>query len=124
MCMERLGQWFARQVDEGRLRKVKASRHGPGLSYLFFTDDILLLSKANTEQLACIKKGLDYFCKCSGQRVNYNKSSIFCSANASEHVAVSLSSQLGIPMITNMGKYLGHYIAQSGNNRVRHKELL
>lgn len=31
---------------------------------------------------------------------------------------------MGIPLRTNMGKYLGHYIAQSGNNRVRHKELL
>lgn len=79
------GQGLARRVAQGRLRElVTTSRQGPGLSYLLFADDLLLFSEAKADQLACIKEGLDLFCGCSGQRVNYIKSSMFCSANVSE----------------------------------------
>lgn len=124
MCMERLGQWLARRVAEGCMREVKASRHGHGLSYLLFAYDLLMFSEENADQLACIKEGMYLFCSCSCQRVNYTKSSMFCSANVSEQVVVSPTNQLGIPLRSNMGKYLGHYIAQGGNNRMPHKEFL
>lgn len=123
MCMERLGQWLTRRIVEGRLREVRASRKGPGLSYLFFTDDFLLFSEVSVDQLACIKEGLELFCGYSGQRVNYGKSSMFFSANVSEQDASRLSTLMGIPLKTNIGKYLGQHIVQGGNNRERYTEL-
>lgn len=41
LCMERLGHWIRKQVEDERLRPVKASRSGSGLVYLFFADDLL-----------------------------------------------------------------------------------
>lgn len=34
---------------------------GPGLSHLFFANDLIVLSEACKEQLACIKEGLEAF---------------------------------------------------------------
>lgn len=70
---------------------MKASRHGPELSYLFFADDLLLFSEANAGQVECIKEGLNFFCECLDQRVIFTKSSMFCSANVLEQVAVALT---------------------------------
>lgn len=58
LCMEKLGQWFRGRIEEGRLREVKASRTVPGLSHLFFADDLLIFFEAREDQLFCIKEGL------------------------------------------------------------------
>lgn len=98
LCMDTLGQWLQSRIAEGRLREVRASRNGPGLNYLFFADDLLLLSDACEDQLSCIKEGLDCFCSCSSQRINFQKSSMFFSSNVSKEDAHRLSSLMGIPL--------------------------
>lgn len=67
------------------------SRGGMGLSHLFFVDDLLIFSKAREEQLACVKEGLEAFCKSSGQMINFQKSSMFFSSNVSDIEAERLS---------------------------------
>lgn len=121
--MERLDQWLLKRVAEGMLREVRAFRHGPELSYMFFADDRLIFSKACDDQLECIKEGLDSFCRCLSQRVNFLKSSLICSSNVSDQEASQLSSLVGIPL-KKLGKYHGHHIAQGGNNRERYNELI
>lgn len=49
LCMERLGYWIGKRVEEGRLRQLKASRRGLRLSYPFFTDDLFLFYDADEE---------------------------------------------------------------------------
>lgn len=63
--MERLGHWIGEKVAEGRLRPLKASRNGLGLSYLFFADDLLFFSEAVADQVGCLMKRLRFFCKAS-----------------------------------------------------------
>lgn len=110
---------------EGRIREVKASRNGPGLNYLFFADDNLqLFSEATEDQLLCFKEGLDLFCRCSGHKVNFHKSSMFFSSNVSKEETVQLSMLMGIPLKKEVGKYLGHHIHLTGKDRKRHNELL
>lgn len=87
------------------------SRQGPGLHYLFFVDDLLIFSEAKEDQLVCIKEGLDHFCSCSGQRVNYLKSSMFVSPNINALEAERLSNIMEIPLKKKIRKYLGHIIA-------------
>lgn len=71
LFMEKLGQWLQGKVGEGRLREVRASRNEPGLSHLFFANDLLLFSEACEEQFACVREGLELFCKRSSQGINY-----------------------------------------------------
>lgn len=118
-----LVQWLSRRTAEGRLRTVKSSRHRPGLNYLFFTDDLLIFSEANEDQLECIKEGLDQFCNCLGQRVNYLKSYMFISPNIPALEAERLSAKMRIPLRKKIEKYLGNIIVQDGKNRERHNEL-
>lgn len=94
-------------MEEGRLRTLKASCSGQGLSYLFFADDLIMYSEAVEEQLMCIREGLELFWKSSGQRVNYGKSSILFSANVDVTEAKRLSDLVGVSPIDRLGKYLG-----------------
>lgn len=122
--MERLGQWIQRKVEEGRWRVLKTSRTGPELSHLFFTDDLLLFSEARDDQVFCIKEGLRLFCKASGQRVNFNKSLMYCSPNISKQDVTRLSADMGIPLTKELGKYLGHHINHRGSNHEEHQNLM
>lgn len=47
LCMERLGHLIHDMVDAGKWKGVKTSRYGPNLSYLFFTDDLVLFAEAS-----------------------------------------------------------------------------
>lgn len=49
LCIEKLGQWLRKKVEEGKLREEMASRGGLGLSHLFFVDDLLLFSESCEE---------------------------------------------------------------------------
>lgn len=107
LSMERLGHWIQRRVEESRWKALKASRQGPRISHLFFADDLLLFSEASEDQIACIKEGLERFCKTSGQKVNFNKSLgqkvnfnkllMFVSPNIPKQVAKRLSENILFP---------------------------
>lgn len=86
------------------------------MSHLFFADDILLFAEAGIDQVECIKMGLHKFCSSSGQKINFNKSSIYFSPNISDQVAKSLSSIIGIPRTSELGCYLGHQVVHKGWN--------
>lgn len=68
---------------------------------------MVLFSEASIEQVRILKDCLESFCRISGQRVNYNKSSIFFSPHIEDSRAEMLAEIAGIPRVKNMGKYLG-----------------
>lgn len=119
-----LGKWIHNKVEEGRCRPLKASRGGPKISYLFFADDLLLFLEGGIDQVACIKEGLELFCKASGQHVNCQKSLMFCSPNIHDQDASRMSANMGIPLTKEIGRYLGHIIQHTENNRHGHAMLL
>lgn len=84
----------------------------------------MILSEASEEQLARIKGGLEAFCICSVQRINFHKFSMFFSSNITDSEAEKLRGVLGIPRSKKMGKYLGHHVAVDDKNRERHMELI
>lgn len=96
--MERLGHWIEKKVEEERLKPLKASRSGPGLSYLFFADDLLLFSEADEDQLGCLREGLELFCKSSGQKINSSKSSMLYFLNVPDEETRRLNNRRRIPL--------------------------
>lgn len=73
-----------------------------------------------------IKQGLDQFYAASGQQVCFEKSSLFFSPNVSEDGAQCISSRLGVPKTTELGKYLEYqyHLVRGGRNSTNQKELL
>lgn len=59
------------------------------------------------EESAMVKQALKIFENASGQMINYQKSSILFSANASASCRQSICNSLGVPKTMNQGKYLG-----------------
>jgi len=75
---------------------------------LLVVDDCLLFYKADTTACWRIKRILDTFCDTSGQLINYHKSTLIFSKNASSahrHVVASIFS---ITHSDLLGKYLGY----------------
>src|SRR4051812_32392953 len=99
LCVERLGHWIQRKVEEGRWKPLRASRGGRMISHLFFADDLLLFAEATIDQANCIREGLEGFCSASGQRVNFGKFLLHVSPNMEGGIASELSARLGIPLM-------------------------
>lgn len=96
-----------KDVEEGRWKGIRVSQGSPSISHLFFADDMVLFSEASLEQIEVIKNCLDLFCNISGQKVNYEKSSIFFSTGVDENTAVAITKKSCIPRTENLGRYLG-----------------
>lgn len=94
------------------------------MSYLFFEDDLLFFTEVVDGQLNIIKEGLEWFCRSSGQKVNYGKSSILFSSNIPDEEAARLILAFGVTVTRSLGKYLGHPFLHQGRNVCAHKELV
>ena len=95
---------------------MKASQSGPGFSYIFFADDLLLFAKANAKNSEAILDILDHFCEISGQKINNSKSRVVFSPNVDDQAKISICNKLGISAISEIGRYLGFPIFHKGRN--------
>lgn len=124
LCLERLAHRIQHEVETGRWKPLRASRHGPNISHLFFADDMLLFAYSSIGQMDVIKGCLDDFARASGQRINFQKSSIFFSPNLSLEAATEINRGVGIPMTDNLGKYLGMKLAHGRHSGLLYSDLL
>ncbi|KAA3472610.1 reverse transcriptase [Gossypium australe] len=107
ICSEGLSALIRQSIGEGFLKGVKASRMGPAISHLLFADDCLLFGEATKERALFLKNILKQYERCSGQCVNFNKSTIFFSSNIAEGARKEISDVLRVRCSTNIEKYLG-----------------
>ena len=107
LCIERLNHLIDAAVRNGHWKPVKASRGGPPIASLFFADDLILFGEASVSQARVIKECLDTFCQASGQRVSFQKSSVFFSNNTEDSLARIISEEMEIPRTYDLGQYLG-----------------
>lgn len=79
----------------------------PVVSHLFFADDCFLFFRANREEARIIKSILAIYGAASGQKVNFNKSSISFSRNTRADSIASACNILEIKATTYHGIYHG-----------------
>lgn len=89
-----------------------------------FVDDLLLFAKADNNDCCLIRDVLEAFCSISGIRINFKKSKMFVSPNVSAYNARVLSQIVGIPLATNLDKYLGVPIIHKKRSREHFKDVL
>jgi len=103
---------------------IKISPRDIQISCLLFANDCLLFCKANSKSCNKLKSVLDTFCSTSGQLVNYHKSVMTFSHNASLVQKQLVSSILDIPWRTSLGKYLGCLVFQGRPSRSTFQEII
>ncbi|KAA3479326.1 reverse transcriptase [Gossypium australe] len=107
MCGEGLSSLMHLAINEDILKGVKASRSGPKISHLLFADDCILFSEASSRGATILKEILRKYRRCSGQCVNFDKSTAFFSKNTLETERRLVINTLGVRSSNNPERYLG-----------------
>ena len=124
LCMERLSHMITAAVSQGDWKPIKMGRRGVPLSHLFFADDLIVFSQANSQQVQVIKQILTTFSKASGQKVNQNKTVVLFSNNISRVEKAALSNLLGFQQTDSLGRYLGVPLLSSRGSSNTYKYIL
>ena len=106
-CLERLNHVISEAVENGAWKPIQLSRTGPNLSHIFFADDLILFTEASVDHIKTVMMCLEIFCSMSGQKVSFQKSSIRLSKKIAKEVAEDIGKIAGIPLIKDLGRYLG-----------------
>lgn len=83
------------------------SRSVPPVSYLLFADDCILFGEATTRGAKLSKDILREYRSCSGQYVNFKKSTVFFSTNTMEEDRRLVVNLMGIRSSNEPERYLG-----------------
>ncbi|KAL9666784.1 hypothetical protein QQ045_001124 [Rhodiola kirilowii] len=103
--------WFSytlRHYDQcGLIEGIKIHRRAPAISHLLFADDALLFMKVNSSTLRAVHDVLQTYEYISGQSVNFTKSEMVVSNNASAEFIQEVNQVLGVSIVPVLNKYLG-----------------
>ncbi|KAA3485050.1 LINE-1 reverse transcriptase isogeny [Gossypium australe] len=105
--MEWLGQCICSSINSDQWSPIRLSRLGSTLSYLFFTDDIVIFEKVDLSQAHLIKEMLDELCSYSGHRVNAHKTNIFFFKGVNKELTKHLCNLFGFHKVHNLETFLG-----------------
>ncbi|KAA3453752.1 reverse transcriptase [Gossypium australe] len=106
ICNKGLSSLMRVANQAGLVKGARVSRRGPEVSHLLFADDCMMFGEATEQGARNLKDILEEYENCSGQCVNFNKSTIFYSSNTSADAKETVSL-LGVRSSSNPEKYLG-----------------
>ncbi|XP_073360407.1 uncharacterized protein [Aegilops tauschii subsp. strangulata] len=93
--------------EDGSLKGLKLCSTAPSLNHLLFADDSLVLMKANGESAKTLQHVLELYENCSGQMINFDKSSVMFSKNTRSEDRQVVLNILNIRADARTEKYLG-----------------
>lgn len=117
LCAEGLSAMLRRHEEMGMLHGCKIARGAPSVSHLLFADDCYLFFKATRIEASTVKNILNRYERCSGQAVNYRKSSIIFSPNTNIEERREMCTNLEVEEVDKPGKYLGMPMSIGKNKR-------
>lgn len=86
----------------------------PSVSHLMFADDFMLFGTLNHQTVSSVSSILHEYATCSGQQVNYNKSSFIFSREVPVERQNEVTTMPGISSMKVEDKYLGVQILKPG----------
>ncbi|KAL4347498.1 hypothetical protein GQ457_17G013380 [Hibiscus cannabinus] len=107
ICMQGLSAALSTEQEAGRIKGIHASQQGPRINHLFYADDSIVFVWNFVHKVSRLKEVLNIFTTSSGQRINFDKSTIFFSPNTSTAHRRKISSVLGISEVFDPDIYLG-----------------
>ena len=90
LCAIGLQGLLHKAKSDGAIRGVSICRDGPHVSHLFFADDSVLFCQAKQTECQVILDILATYERGSGQKINKEKTNLFCSTNTSSEVQESI----------------------------------
>jgi len=123
--MEALNNMLLKEANAPRSRVgVKIIQSSVKISCLLFADDCLLFCKTNLGSCSKLKGILDFLCSTSGQLVNYHKSALTLSRNATDTQKQLVTAIFNIPHRESLGKFLGCPIFQGRPSYSTFQEII
>ncbi|XP_024199817.1 uncharacterized protein LOC112203016 [Rosa chinensis] len=107
LCSEGLSALISKAVSTNVIQGITMCPRAPTLHHLLFADDSILFGTATREECSNFKKILDTYEKASGQKVNFEKSSVVFSNNVAPDTQVALAALLGVKCVKEHDRYLG-----------------
>lgn len=107
ICTELLIQRLKKEESTGEITGLKVARGAPAVSHLLYADDSMFYCKGNNEELENLTRILRSYSLVSGQRINYQKSSIYFGKPLPEERRPDIKQLLGIEQEGGDGIYLG-----------------
>lgn len=107
LCADVFSGPIHKDVATKELNGTKVARQTPQISHLFFADDSLLFSRANTTEARKILNILATYQQASGQVVNLDKSEASFSRNVSNEDKNMICEMMGVKAVEAQSRYLG-----------------
>lgn len=81
LMLEALTRLIDRRVANGCIKGLKMNRRCPAITHLFFANDTIIFGGASLEETKQWEETLELYCRVSGQKINFHKSSVRFSVN-------------------------------------------
>lgn len=107
LCAEGLSCLMKEKEQGGILRGVKNGRMGPAITHLLFADDNIFFTKGHIKNLQALKEVLNIYSEGSGQRINFQKSSVYFGYHCPEQVRHRVKTVLNVHSEAVQTNYLG-----------------
>ena len=107
LCAEVFSHLLRRSEEVGSLRGVKLAPTAPSINHLLFADDCIIFSKASVQDAGAIQTALSLYELSSGQKVNFDKTTISFSRGVPSTRKESISHFLGVKEVDIHDRYLG-----------------
>lgn len=107
LCMEVLSAMLNQSMENGKIKGIKITHSGTGLSHLLFADDLILMGMASQEEAVGQMNTIQKFGDCLGQKVNLSKSHVHFSNNFGGARVIEILNTLGLKKMPPSAKYLG-----------------
>lgn len=105
-----LSRILSRAEQQGRIHGIKVGRACPPISHLMYADDLVdlvIYCRADPQEASAVFECLHQFCACSGQQINFSKSTIHFSSNTKLPTKLAILRTLGMVECNHKGSYLG-----------------
>ncbi|XP_062080209.1 uncharacterized protein LOC133784961 [Humulus lupulus] len=107
ICTEGFSALLQDYEDRSLLNGIQVARGAPKVSHMFFADDSYIFCKASNMEAHQVLQLLGIFERASGQKINYDKSSIFFSRNTLPQVRDTICGDMSIHEADDNSTYLG-----------------
>ncbi|KAK5785053.1 hypothetical protein PVK06_039598 [Gossypium arboreum] len=106
-CGEGLSALMRLTRQEGKIFGAKVCRSAPPITHLMFPDDCILFGETSRRGICVLKNILEKYEDCSGQCVNFEKSTAFFSSNVNDQDKNLVFQILNVRCSMNPKRYLG-----------------